>query len=126
MLATAGTPDAIGTGDVSGRQLLSAAAGAKSREQHGQERPRAALKREHGSDEPFRANARRKANGRRGQRAGMLSRSWLRFVLTTPLSIATRPARVNASAVLPARLRGRISSHRRDRGGDRSRLRALP
>jgi hypothetical protein len=32
-----------------------------------------------------------KANGRRGQRAGMLSRSWLRFVLITTLNIATGP-----------------------------------
>src|SRR5712671_788678 len=50
------TPDAIATRDVIGRPLLSAAAGAKSREEPGQERPRAALKREHGkhgSDEPF-------------------------------------------------------------------------
>src|SRR6266850_3249669 len=60
MLAMAGTPDAIGTRDASGRPLLSAAAGAKSREEPGQERPRAALKREHGSDEPFGANSRRK------------------------------------------------------------------
>ena len=40
-------------GIVGGRPLLSATAGAKSREEPGQERPRAALKREHGSDEPF-------------------------------------------------------------------------
>src|SRR6266481_5235430 len=53
MLATAGAPDAMGTRDVSARPLLSAAAGAKSREEPGQERPRAAWKREHGSDEPF-------------------------------------------------------------------------
>src|ERR1700693_6183666 len=43
----------LGTRDVSGRPQLSAAAGAKSREEPGQERPRAGLKREHGSDEPF-------------------------------------------------------------------------
>jgi hypothetical protein len=48
MFAIAGTPDAIGTRDVSARPLLSAAAGAKSRKELGQERPRAALKREHG------------------------------------------------------------------------------
>ena len=53
MLAIAETPDAIGTRDVSARPLLSAAAGAKSREEPGQERPRATWKREHGSDEPF-------------------------------------------------------------------------
>src|SRR5258708_2116590 len=40
-------------GIVSCRPQLSAAAGAKSREEPGQERPRAGLKREHGSDEPF-------------------------------------------------------------------------
>src|ERR1700704_4677635 len=53
MLAMAGTPDAIGTQHVSGRPQLSAAAGAKSREEPRQERPRAAWKREHGSEEPF-------------------------------------------------------------------------
>jgi hypothetical protein len=42
----------------------------------------------HGSNEPF-GRTRTKANSRRGQRAGMLSRSWLRFVLITVLSIAT-------------------------------------
>ena len=60
MLAMAGTLDASATRDVSGRPLLSAAAGAKSREEPGEERPRAALKREHGSDEPFGANSKRK------------------------------------------------------------------
>jgi hypothetical protein len=38
-----------------------------------------------------------KANGRRGQRAGMLSRSWLRFVLMMTLNIATGAARVNST-----------------------------
>jgi len=52
MLAMAATPDAIGTRDVSGRPLISEAAGAKSREEPGQERPRSALKRGYGSDEP--------------------------------------------------------------------------
>src|ERR1700676_902225 len=73
MLATAGTPDAIGTRDVSGRRLLSAAAGAKSREEPGQERPRAALMREHGSDEPFGANSRRKRMPARSARRGAKS-----------------------------------------------------
>jgi hypothetical protein len=51
-----------------------------------------------------------KANGRRGQRAGMLSRSWLRFVVMMTLNIATEPARVNAPQVRPAHL-GLILSH---------------
>jgi len=45
-----------------------------------------------------------KANGRRGQRAGMLSRSWLRFVVITALYIATGPAHVNSPQVRPAHL----------------------
>ena len=52
----AGTPEEIGTQDASGRPQLSAAAGAKSREERNQERTKAALNREygkHGSDEPF-------------------------------------------------------------------------
>src|SRR5882757_11237187 len=56
MLAIAEIPDAIGIRDVSGRPLLSAAAGAKSREEPGRERPRAASRREHGKhgrDKPF-------------------------------------------------------------------------
>src|SRR5258705_4320421 len=53
MLTMAGTPDAMGTRDASGRPQLSAAAGAKSREKCGQEIPRAALKRKHGSTRPF-------------------------------------------------------------------------
>src|SRR5260370_41913353 len=54
MLAMAGAPDEIGTRDVSGWPLLSAAAGAKSREEPSEERPRA------GSDEAFGANSGRK------------------------------------------------------------------
>ena len=46
-----------------------------------------------------------KANSRRGQRAGMLSRSWLRFVLITALYITTGAARVNSPQVRPAHLR---------------------
>src|SRR5882762_3937344 len=104
MLAMAVTPDAIGTRDASDRPLLSAAAGAKSREEPGQERPKAALNTEHGehaSNEPS-GRTRDESNGRRGQRAGMLSRSWLRFVLMMTLNIATGPARVNAPQVRPA------------------------
>jgi hypothetical protein len=93
-------------GIVSGRPLLSAAAGAKSREEPGQERPRTALKREHGSDKPFGANSRRKRNGRRGQRARRLSRSWLRFVLigfvhsgrTRARQLEVRPAEADIAA----------------------------
>jgi hypothetical protein len=40
-----------------------------------------------------------KANNRRDQCAGMLSRSWLRFVLITALNIATGPSRVNSPQV---------------------------
>jgi hypothetical protein len=47
-----------------------------------------------------------KANSRRGQRAGMLSRSWLRFVLITTLNIANGPARVNSPQCPLARLHG--------------------
>src|SRR4051795_364994 len=50
-----GTPDVMGTRDVSGRLLLSTAAGAKSREEPGQERPRVASNMEygeHGRNEP--------------------------------------------------------------------------
>src|SRR5580704_18606374 len=91
MLAIAETPDAIGTRDVSGRPLLSAVAGAKSRVKPDQERPRAGLKREHGKHGTTNllGELGTKANSRRGQRAGMLSRSWLRLVLITALSIAT-------------------------------------
>jgi hypothetical protein len=52
----------------------------------------------------FRGELETKANGRRGQRAGMLSRSWLRFVLITALYIATGPARVNSPQVRTAHL----------------------
>src|SRR5260370_13974599 len=96
MLAMAGTPNTTATRNLSGRPLLSAAAGAKSREAPGQEGPKAALKREHGRNEPFRANSRRKRMVRRGQHAGGLSRSWLRFVLITTLYIAAGHARVNS------------------------------
>src|SRR6267154_941431 len=94
MLAIAETPDAMGTRGVSGRPLLSAAAGAKSREEPGQERPRAALKREHGSDEPFEANSGRKLWPARSARREAKSelaqvRDHHGFVL------ATGPARVN-------------------------------
>jgi hypothetical protein len=40
-----------------------------------------------------------KANGRRGQRARMLSRSWPRLVLIMALNIATGPMRVNSPQV---------------------------
>jgi hypothetical protein len=97
MLAMAGTPDAIGTRDVSGRPLLSAAAGAKSREEPSQERPRAALKREHGkhgSDEPF---------GRTQDESEQPARSARRHAKSElaqirahhGLGLATGPARVN-------------------------------
>src|SRR5258708_2317496 len=91
MLAIAETPDAIWTRDVSGRPLLSAVARAKAREEPDQERPRAGLKREHVKHwaTSLLGELGTKANSRRGQRAGMLSRSWLRFVLITALSIAT-------------------------------------
>jgi hypothetical protein len=45
-----------------------------------------------------------KANSQRGQRAGMLSRSWLRFGLITGLYVATGPASVNLLRVRPAHL----------------------
>jgi len=48
-------------GRVSGRPLLSEAAGAKSREEPGQERPKAGLKREHGSARAFRCELETKA-----------------------------------------------------------------
>ena len=51
-----------------------------------------------------------KANGRRGQRAGMLSRSWLRLVLITALNIATGP-RVRQLASSPSGAVGLILSH---------------
>jgi hypothetical protein len=60
MLGMAETPDAMGTRDLSARPLLSAAAGAKSREEPGQERASAALKWEHEkhvSNELFRSNS---------------------------------------------------------------------
>src|SRR5258706_11513478 len=53
MLAMAELLMRLRRGIVSCRPLLSATAGAKSRGERGQERPRAAWKREHGSDEPF-------------------------------------------------------------------------
>src|ERR1700676_1888035 len=110
MLAMAGTPKTIATRNVGGRPLLSAAAGAKSRETRGQEGPKAALKREHGRKRTFPGELETKANGRRGQRAGMLSRSWLRFVLIVALNLATGPARVNSPQVRPAHL-GLILPH---------------
>jgi hypothetical protein len=91
---------------VSGRPLLSAVAGAKSREEPGQERPKAGLKRKHGkhwaTNLPGELGT--KANTRRGQRAGMLSRSWLRFVLITVLNIANGLAGVNSPKVRPLSL----------------------
>jgi len=43
-------------------------------------------------------------NGRRGQRTGMLSRSWLRFVLILTLNVPTGSPRVNLLRVHPAHL----------------------
>jgi hypothetical protein len=63
----------LATRNVSGRPLLSAVAGAKSREGPGQERHKAALKREHGSDEPFGANSRRSEWPARSARRGAKS-----------------------------------------------------
>ena len=54
-----------------------------------------------------------KANSRRGQRAGMLSQSWLRFVLIMALSIAAgRRARQHARAdkVIEERTRSVLTS----------------
>ena len=84
----------LGTRDVSGRPQLSAAAGAKSREEAGQERPGAGLKREHGSDEPFgrtRDEAEWPARSARREAKSELAqiRAHHGFVL------ATRSARVN-------------------------------
>src|SRR5260221_433380 len=84
----------LGTRDVSGRPQLSAAAGAKSPEEPGQERPRAGLKREHGSDEPFgRTRYDSKSPARLARREAKSELAQIRvhhgFVL------ATRSARVN-------------------------------
>src|SRR5712671_5424289 len=81
-------------GIVSCRPQLSAAAGAKSREEPGQERPRAGLKREHGSDEPFgRTRYDSKSPARLARRGAKSELAQIRahhgFVL------ATRFARVN-------------------------------
>src|SRR5580704_12228242 len=102
MLAIAESPDAIGTRDVSGRPRLSAAAGAKSREEPGQERPGAALNREHGSDEPFGANSRLKRWPARSARRQ--AKSELAQVRAHHGYIATGPARVNSPQVRPAHL----------------------
>jgi hypothetical protein len=101
MLAIAETRDAIAMWDISGRPPLSAAAGAKSHEGPSQERPRAALTREAGNTGTTNLSGELEttANNRRDQRAGMLSRSWLRFVLITALNIATGPAHVNSPHV---------------------------
>jgi hypothetical protein len=76
-----------GTRDLSARPPLSAAAGAKSREQPGQERRSAAWKSGHVRNEPSGELDDEATAG--AQRAGVLSRSLLGFGLIMAPSIAT-------------------------------------
>src|SRR5258706_10266093 len=109
MLAMAELLMRLRRGIVGGRPLLSATAGAKSREEPGQERPRAALKREHGSDEPF---------GRtqdQSERPARLARREAKSELARVrahhgLYIATRLARVNPPPLRPANTPNALSS----------------
>src|SRR5258708_35430214 len=103
MLAMADLLMRLRRGIVNGRPLLSATAGAKSREEPGQERPRAAWKMEHGSDKPFeRTRYDSKSPARLARREAKSELAQIRA--HHGLYIATGPASVNSPQVRPAHL----------------------
>jgi hypothetical protein len=105
----AGTHDAIGTWDVSGRPLLLAAAGAKSREEP---RPRAASRREHGKHERNKPFGRTRDESERPARlARRDAKSELAQVCAHHcFNVATGPTRVNTPRIHLAHL-GLILPH---------------